>query len=84
MNRVMTAAVLACVGSVSLAGTAAANTSPPRSPVTKQLPGVPCSVTANFSVNSTSATMTNGGGVELRRRHRTEEPSMSFPRSSTS
>lgn len=63
MNRVMTAAVLACVGSVSLAGTAAANTSPPRSPVTKQLPGVPCSVTANFSVNSTSATMTNGGGV---------------------
>ena len=54
MNRVMTAVVLACVGSVSLAGTAAANTSPPRSPVTKQLPGVPCSVTANFSVNSAS------------------------------
>ncbi|MGZ4179083.1 MAG: hypothetical protein ACXVUL_00120 [Solirubrobacteraceae bacterium] len=63
MNRVMTAAVLACVGSLSLAGTAAANASPPRSPVTKQLAGLPCSVTASFSVNSTSAKMTYGGGV---------------------
>ena len=63
MNRAMTAVLLACLGSLPLAASAAANTSSPRSPITKPLSGVPCSVTATFSLDRRAATMTYGGGV---------------------
>jgi len=53
--------VLGCAGWLVLAGSALAN--PPASPVTKSLAGVPCSVTATFTLNANARTMTYGGGV---------------------
>ena len=67
MNRAIAPVAVACLASLLLASTAGANTSAPRLPVTRQLPGVPCSVTAIFSLNSESATMTYGGGVSCAR-----------------
>ena len=62
MTRAITPVRVACVASLLSAGTVAANTSAPGSPVTRELSGVPCSVTATFSPNRGSATMTYGGG----------------------
>ena len=53
--------VLGCAGLLVLAGSALAN--PPASPVTKSLAGVPCSVTATFTLSAGKGTMTYGGGV---------------------
>ena len=63
MRRTIRSLTLALVGSLALAATASANTSVPNSPVTKSLPGVPCSVTATFTLSSSTRTMTYGGGV---------------------
>ncbi len=59
----MRAVILASVGSLLLAATAAANSSPPQSSVTKQLTGVSCSITATFSLTSATGTMSYGGGI---------------------
>lgn len=55
--------LLGCAGLLVLAASALANTSAPKSPVTKSLPGLPCSVTATFTLNANARTMTYGGGV---------------------
>ncbi|HYB25065.1 MAG TPA: hypothetical protein VEF89_00470, partial [Solirubrobacteraceae bacterium] len=54
---------MASLASLVLSAGAAANITSPRSPVTKQLSGVPCSVTAIFSMRSDTRTMAYGGGV---------------------
>lgn len=56
-------AIVASLASLVLSAGAAANITSPRSPVTKQLSGVPCSVTAIFSMRSDTRTMAYGGGV---------------------
>jgi hypothetical protein len=63
LRRTIRSLSLACLGSLAFAATALANTSAPRSPVTKSLPGVPCSVTATFTLSAGARTMTYGGGV---------------------
>jgi hypothetical protein len=63
MGRSIRSLTLACLGLLALAGTASANTSPPKSPVTKSLPGMPCSVTATFTLSRDKGTMDYGGGV---------------------
>jgi len=63
MRRYVRSLALGCVGLLLLAASASANTSAPMSPVTKSLPGVPCSVTATFTLSSSARTMTYGGGV---------------------
>jgi hypothetical protein len=57
--------VLACVGALVLAGAASASTSAPQASNTKQIHGVPCSVTAHDSFTTVNGrfTMSYGGGV---------------------
>ena len=63
MREVSRLFILACVGSLVFAAGASANPSVPMSPVTKSLPGVPCSVTATFTLSASARTLTYGGGV---------------------
>jgi len=63
MGRRVWSLILATLGSLVLAANASANTSVPKSPVTTSLPGVPCSVTATFGLDSSTRAMTYGGGV---------------------
>ena len=63
MRTTIRSLTLAFVGSLVLAASASANTSAPKSPVTKSLPGLPCSVTATFRLSAGARTMTYGGGV---------------------
>jgi hypothetical protein len=63
MNSCIRALIVASVGSLLIAASASANKSQPQSPLTKQLAGVPCSVTASFKFSNSAGTMTYGGGV---------------------
>jgi len=63
VRRIFRSLTLALASLLVLAAAASANTSAPTSPVTKSLPGVPCSVTATFSLAPNKGTMTYGGGV---------------------
>ena len=64
MNYVRSLA-LACAGALVVAGTASASTSAPQTSITKQIHGVPCSVTAHDSLTTVNGrfTMSYGGGV---------------------
>jgi len=55
--------MLAFGASLIFAAGASANTAVPISPVTKSLPGLPCSVTATFTLSAGKGKMTYGGGV---------------------
>lgn len=63
MRKVVRSLALASEGSLVLAATALADPSSPNSPVTKSLPGLPCSVTATFRLSAGARTMAFGGGV---------------------
>jgi hypothetical protein len=54
---------LAIAGSLVLAAVALSDSTAPRSPVTKQVAGVPCSVTARLALDAAGGTMAYGGGV---------------------
>ena len=64
MNYVRSLA-LACVGALVFAEAASASTSAPQTSITKQIHGVPCSVTAHNSFTTVNGryTMSYGGGV---------------------
>ncbi len=55
--------ILACVASLTFGAGASASAQTPPFSTTKQMTGVPCSVTATFALNNAGATMSYGGGV---------------------
>ncbi len=63
MKRCARSFVVACLGSLVVAAAASAYTYPPHMQATRQLHGLPCSVTATFSVDTASSTMSYQGGV---------------------
>lgn len=75
--------ILACVASLVFAAGASANPSVPMSPATKSLPGLPCSVTATFTLSASARTLTYGGRVSCAAAW-TRRRSTSFLRSTTS
>ena len=66
MERFPRLVVLGCLGSLALAGVASASGGLPQPSTTKQLPGVPCSVTAYglaFSGQGKNLSMNDAGGL---------------------
>ena len=66
MKRFLRVVVLGCLGSMALAGVASASSGLPQPSTSRQLPGVPCSVTAYglaFSGQGNSLSMKYAGGV---------------------
>ena len=55
--------MLACVALLAFAASASASSKAPAFSTTKQMPGVPCSLTATSALNRSTATMSYGGGV---------------------
>jgi hypothetical protein len=63
IKRVRSLTLATLIGPLLLSAIAVANASPAHSPVSKQLSGTPCSVTATFTPSPGLPTMTYGGGV---------------------
>ena len=66
MERFVCVVVLGCLGPLALAGVASASSGLPQPSTTRQLPGVPCSVTAYglaFSGQGKNLSMNYAGGL---------------------
>lgn len=63
MKTFIRSLIVACVASLTFAAGASTSAQTPPFSMTKQITGVPCSVTATFALNSATATMNYSGGV---------------------